>query len=155
MTAFTLGHSVTLSLAVLRVVRVPQAPIEAAIALSIFVVAWELAHETERPPTALGRTPWAMAACFGLLHGLGFAGALSAAGLPAGDIPLALGSFNVGIEIGQLVFVLAVAGARVGLARLPWRWPRAATLVPAYVIGTLADFWLFDRTAPLLHGLIR
>jgi hydrogenase/urease accessory protein HupE len=154
-TAFTLGHSVTLSLAVLGVVRVPQAPIEAAIAFSILVVAWELGHETERPPTPLGRTPWAMAACFGLLHGLGFAGALAAAGLPVGEIPLALASFNGGIELGQLAFVLAVAAVRAALARLPWEWPERATLVPAYVIGSLAAFWLFDRTAPLLEALVR
>jgi len=153
-TAFTLGHSVTLSLAVLGVVRVPQAPVEAAIAFSIFVLAWELAHDAARPPTLLGRIPWAMAACFGLLHGLGFAGALAAAGLPVGEIPLALASFNVGIELGQLAFVLAVTAVRAGLARLPWQWPRPATLVPAYVIGSLAAFWLFDRTAPLLQVLM-
>jgi hypothetical protein len=154
-TAFTLGHSITLSLAVLGVVRVPQAPVEAAIAFSIFVLARELGRGTEGPPTLLGRSPWAMAACFGLLHGLGFAGALAAAGLPAGEIPLALASFNVGIELGQLVFILAVTAVRAALARMPWQWPQRATLVPAYVIGSLAAFWLFERTASVLQALTR
>jgi hypothetical protein len=96
-----------------------------------------------------------MAASFGLLHGLGFASALAAAGLPEGEIPLALGAFNVGIELGQLVFVLAVVVVRAALARLPWRWPAPVTLAPAYVIGSLAAFWVFERTAPLLRELAR
>lgn len=146
-TAFTLGHSLTLSAAVLGLVRVPTAPLEAAIALSIVFVAVEVAREGTAQPTLGRRFPWGMAAVFGLLHGFGFAGALTAAGLPPGEIPLALLSFNVGIEIGQIVFVLAVlsVGFLPGL-RIAWR-PAAARLASAYVIGSLAAFWFFQRVA--------
>ncbi len=152
-TAFTLGHSVTLSLAVLGVVRVPQAPAEAAIALSILVLACELPRFSTEPLTLLRRYPWAMAAFFGLVHGLGFAGALAAAGLPQGEIPLALGAFNVGIELGQLAFVLVALAVRAALVRVPWRWPVPVSLIPAYVIGSLAAFWLLDRATPLVLAL--
>jgi hypothetical protein len=93
------------------------------------------------------RFPWAMAALFGLLHGLGFAGALAEIGLPQGDIPLALLSFNLGIEAGQIVFVAAVLAARAAAALLSLRPPARAALVPAYVIGSLAAFWFFERLA--------
>src|SRR5258706_223693 len=143
LTAFTLGHSVTLSLAALGLVHVPTAPVEAAIAGSILVLAVELARD---PASARGSwvhgRPWTMAALFGLLHGLGFAGALVEAGLPDGEIPLALFSFNVGIEIGQLAFVAAAVtlGAAVG-ALLPLR-RGVRRLAPAYAIGSLAAFWV-------------
>jgi hydrogenase/urease accessory protein HupE len=143
-TAFTLGHSVTLSLAVLGLVRVPQAPVEALIAASIFVVAVELSRDGQREHW-MRRMPWLMAVIFGLLHGLGFAGALAQVGLPAEEIPLALVAFNVGIELGQLIFVAVVLAARAGLHALPGRWPIAAAPVPAYTIGALAAFWVIDR----------
>jgi hydrogenase/urease accessory protein HupE len=145
-TAFTLGHSVTLSLAALGLVRLPPAPIEAGIALSILVLAAELARSE---PTVLGRRPWLMAAGFGLLHGLGFAGALAQVGLPAGEIPLALLSFNVGLELGQIGFVLAVFALGIGLRPLLRRLPDWSAAVPTYVIGTLAAFWMFERLANL------
>ncbi len=145
-TAFTLGHSVTLALAALGFVRLPPAPIEAAIALSILVLAVELARER---PTPLGRRPWLMAAGFGLLHGLGFAGALAQVGLPAGEIPLALLSFNVGIELGQIGFVLAVLGLGLALSPFLRRLPAWSTAIPTYVIGSLAAFWMFERLAGL------
>ena len=145
-TAFTLGHSVTLSLAALGFVRLPPAPIEAAIALSILALAVELARER---PTALGRRPWLMAAGFGLLHGLGFAGALAQVGLPAEEIPLALLSFNVGIELGQIGFVLAVLGLGLASSPLLRRLPVRSTALPTYLIGTLAAFWMFERLASL------
>jgi hydrogenase/urease accessory protein HupE len=148
-TAFTLGHSVTLSLAVLGLVRVPPAPIEALIALSIFVVAVELTRDgPER--TWMRRIPWAMAFVFGLLHGLGFAGALVQVGLPAEEIPLALFAFNAGIELGQLIFVAAVLAAKAGLRALPVCWPMATARIPAYVIGALAAFWVIDRARGML-----
>ena len=149
LTAFTAGHSVTLSLAALGFVHVPQAPAEAAIAVTIFILARELA----RPPAApslLRRRPWAMAALFGLLHGLGFAGALADIGLPAGDIPLALFSFNVGIEIGQIAFVLVVVLVRSLLRRLSLRDGIASRLVPAYAIGGLSAFWIFERVGAII-----
>jgi hydrogenase/urease accessory protein HupE len=145
-TAFTLGHSVTLSLAALGLVRLPPAFIEAAIALSILVLAVEVARDR---PTLLGQRPWLMAAGFGLLHGLGFAGALARVGLPRREIPLALLSFNVGIELGQIGFVLAVLGLGLLVGPVLRRLPAWSTALPAYVIGTLAAFWMFERVAGL------
>jgi hydrogenase/urease accessory protein HupE len=147
-TAFTLGHSVTLSLAALGLVHVPQAPAEALIAVSIFVVAVELTRK--RDASWLRRSPWAMAVVFGLLHGLGFAGALTEVGLPAGEIPLALFSFNVGIELGQLFFVVLVLIVRPALSAATGRLTPAAAKVPAYAIGSLAAFWVLQRVALLL-----
>ena len=149
-TAFTLGHSATLALAVLDLVRVPQRPIEVLIALSVFVLAVELARDGEAPRSLLARRPWLMACAFGLLHGFGFAGALAEVGLPQGDIPLALGSFNVGIELGQIAVVLAalaVARAVRGLVAVGDRWQR---MVPAYAIGSVAFCWMLQRAAMLL-----
>ena len=140
-TAFTLGHSVTLSLAVLGVVAFPVRAIEVLIAGSIFVLAVELASAT---PGWLGRRAWTMAAGFGLLHGFGFAGALTEVGLPAGDIPLALLGFNAGIEVGQLAFVLA-ALALGRLARPVVAWAPRLRLAPVYAIGSLAGFWMLGR----------
>lgn len=145
-TAFTLGHSVTLSVAAFGVVHLPPAPIETLIAVSILVLAVELSR---RRPTVLGRRPWLMAASFGLLHGLGFAGALAQVGLPAGEIPLALLSFNVGIELGQLVFVAVLLALGRLLGPLLRRLPAWGSAVPAYGIGTLAAFWTFERLAQL------
>ena len=104
-TAFTVGHSVTLALAALGMVRVPQGPMEAAIALSIYLLAVELIRNRAGRITFVQRAPWLVAGGFGLLHGLGFAGALAEVGLPQGEIPLALFAFNLGIELGQLAFV--------------------------------------------------
>jgi len=148
-TAFTLGHSVTLSLAVLGFVRFPVGLIELAIAASVFVLGAELARGPGAPASRLRRFPWAMAGAFGLLHGFGFAGALAQVGLPSGEIPLSLFAFNLGIELGQLAFVaLALAGWRLlVLARAPApAWLRAA---PAYGIGTLAAYWCLERAAGL------
>jgi len=149
-TAFTAGHSVTLALASLRVVHVPQAPIEAAIALSIYVLAVELTSSYRGKRTLTQRAPWAVAAGFGLLHGLGFAGALAEVGLPTAEIPLALFSFNVGIELGQLAFVAAVLLVAAALRKLPVAWPRWARAVPAYGIGTMAAFWFLQRAVSLM-----
>jgi hydrogenase/urease accessory protein HupE len=149
-TAFTLGHSVTLALAVLDVARVPSATTEALIAASIFVLGVELARPPDAPPTLMRRHPSVLALAFGLLHGLGFAGALREAGLPSEAVPLALLSFNVGIELGQLVFVLAVIVVRrlaaPALRALP-SWTRA---LPIYALGSLAAFWTIERVAVLL-----
>jgi len=140
-TAFTLGHSVTLSLAALGLVRVPSAPVELAIALSIWVLAVELARDEEKRT----RRPWRMAGFFGLLHGLGFAGALAEAGLPEGEIPLALLSFNTGLELGQLLFIAAVLLVVEVAGRLPLRatadprhLERRLALPAAYLIGALS-----------------
>ncbi len=144
-TAFTLGHSVTLSLAVLGFVHIPPRPVEALIACSIFAVAMELTREAQGRPLGIGREPWAMAFAFGLLHGLGFAGALAQVGLPTDEIPLALFSFNIGIEVGQLLFVGVVLAVRAAFGLHPVRWLKVSTLLPAYAIGSLAAFWVFER----------
>jgi len=147
-TAFTAGHSVTLSLAVLGFVNARAAWVEVAIAASLLVVGAEVGRAADGRPGALGRRPAAMAGAFGLLHGMGFAGALLEAGLPPNEIPLALFGFNLGIEVGQLaLIVLALAVARAlapVLRRPPARAPRLAA---AYGIGALAAFWMLERAA--------
>lgn len=143
-TAFTAAHSLSLALAVTGVVQVPPAPAEAAIALSLLFLAGELSRVPERP-TLARRHPWVMAFTFGLIHGLGFAGGLSALGLPAGRIPLALLMFNLGIEAGQIAFVIAV----LALARLAGRFRLPASRLPVYVLGSLAGFLCIDRIAQL------
>ncbi len=153
-TAFTLGHSVTLALAVLGVVQVPQELTEALIALSIVLVAIELARRAMGgEPGILSRRPWAMAGAFGLLHGLGFAGALSEIGLPEGEIPLALLFFNIGIELGQLGFVAVVLCLWALLCRVPLDLSRQPVrLAPAYAIGTVAAFWFIQRSVAVAQG---
>jgi hypothetical protein len=110
-TAFTLAHSITLSLATLGIVQVPGPPVEAAIALSILLLACEIMQLQRGDASLTARWPWVVAFSFGLLHGFGFASALTEIGLPRGDIPLALFAFNVGVETGQLIFIAAVLGA--------------------------------------------
>ena len=148
-TAFTVAHSITLAGATLGWLQVPQAPTEAVIALSILFLASELAKKRQGRGGLMQGYPWLVSFLFGLLHGVGFAGALREVGLPEDDIPLALLSFNVGVEIGQLMFVgavlLAFAAMRRQLARLP-PWTRA---LPAYAVGTMAAFWSMQRMAPI------
>ncbi len=146
-TAFTVGHSVTLSLAALGLVRYPTRPIELIIALSVFLVAVELTREQGTKPTLMRRWPWIVAMGFGLLHGLGFAGALAEVGLPHQDIPLALFSFNVGIELGQLAFVFVILALQRVLHSTVGTIPRWAEMVPLYAMGSLAAFWCFERLA--------
>src|SRR6185295_14732398 len=120
--------------------------IEAAIALSIYFLAVELTSVRQGTPTLTQRAPWAVAAGFGLLHGLGFAGALAEVGLPTAEIPLALFSFNVGIELGQLAFVGAVLLVAAALRKIPVAWPQWAKAVPAYGIGTMGRFLVFAES---------
>lgn len=145
-TAFTVGHSVTLSLAVLGVTAVSSRAVEVAIAASVLALAIELARE-DQESGAMRRHPWGMAFVFGLLHGLGFAGALREAGLPGGEVPLALGAFNAGIELGQVTFVVAVLALWGLLRPLAPALPAWARRAPVYVMGSLAAFWCFERAA--------
>jgi hydrogenase/urease accessory protein HupE len=147
-TAFTVAHSITLALATLGVVRVAGPPVEATIALSILLLAREIVSVQRGGETgATARWPWVVAFAFGLLHGFGFAGALADIGVSQGDVPLALLSFNVGVEIGQLAFIACV----LGLAALARRARAAAVLAHGaeraapFAIGTLAAFWFFER----------
>jgi hypothetical protein len=148
-TAFTIAHSLTLAAATLGWVQVAQAPVEAVIALSILFLASELAKRHQRQAGLTERYPWALAFIFGLLHGLGFAGALREVGLPQSDIALALFTFNVGVEMGQLIFVGAVLLVVAALRRISMPAPAWIRTLPAYCIGTMAMFWWLQRMAPL------
>lgn len=143
-TAFTLAHSITLSLAVLGYVNFPSAPVEAVIALSIVFLAIELLTLINKKETLTSKKPWLVAFTFGLLHGFGFAGALSDIGLPQNDIPFALGFFNVGVELGQLVFVIAVLTV-IKILSIKKDWPMYTKKIPAYAIGSVAAFWMIER----------
>jgi hypothetical protein len=136
-------------------VHVPQAPVEATIALSVMFVAAEIVHGAQGRAGLAARAPWIVAFVFGLLHGFGFAGALSEIGLPEQDIPLALLFFNVGVEVGQLLFIAAVvmmlsmisrfASRNRDSSRGPWRAESLLRLPVAYAIGTAAAFWMVER----------
>jgi hypothetical protein len=148
-TAFTVAHSITLGAATLGFVHVPSAPVEATIALSILFLAAELARRQADAAAAANLTtrfPWLVAFAFGLLHGFGFAGALSEVGMPEQAVPLALLFFNVGVELGQLVFIAAVFGfawlVRLAAVQVPRVWQPAV----AYGIGSVAAFWAVERT---------
>jgi hydrogenase/urease accessory protein HupE len=147
-TAFTLAHSLTLAGATLGLVHVPQPPVEACIALSIVFVAAEILR---RRGGLTARFPWVIAFIFGLLHGFGFAGALSEVGLPQNAIPIALLFFNLGVEAGQLLFIAAVftavAAGHSILRSSSLALPRWAWRIPPYAIGALATFWVIDRTS--------
>lgn len=149
-TAFTVAHSLTLAGAALGFVHVPVRPVEAAIALSVVFVAAEIIHSRQGRVGLTERFPWIVAFTFGLLHGFGFASALSEVGLPQSAIPVALLFFNVGVEVGQLLFIAAVVLLIAGVRRLPlprsgWLRPRWAWQVPAYGIGSVAAFWTIER----------
>jgi hydrogenase/urease accessory protein HupE len=150
-TAFTAAHSITLSLATLGIVRVPGPPVEATIALSILLLACEVVRKQRGQESLTAKWPWAVAFSFGLLHGFGFASALRDIGLPQGDIPLALFAFNVGVEIGQLVFIGVVLGALTLARRIGFSpaFGRRTLSVAAYAIGILAAFWFIERLAGL------
>ena len=155
-TAFTLAHSITLAAATLGFVSVPGPPVEAVIALSIVFVACEIVHRRQGRSGLTERWPWVVAFTFGLLHGFGFAGALHEVGLPQNAIPLALLLFNVGVELGQLLFIASVMAALTGAAFIGRRLSQlgidpkpayaASESVAAYAIGSVAAFWLIDRT---------
>ncbi len=146
-TAFTVAHSITLFAATLGWVHVAQAPVEAVIALSILFLATEIIHNRQGKPGLAKRYPWLVAFIFGLLHGFGFAGALAEIGLPEQSIPLALLFFNVGVELGQLVFVVAVVAAGWFLRKLlTHKALQGGELAASYLIGSLSAFWLIERT---------
>ena len=149
-TAFTLGHSITLTLATLGITRVPSALAEFLIAATLLALAVELATPTRDRPALIQRHPWLMACAFGLVHGLGFAGALSEVGLPQQEIPLALLSFNVGIELGQLLFVSCMALVVVIVSRPLQHLPAWTRRIPAYAIGSCAAFWCLERLEDML-----
>jgi len=145
-TAFTVAHSLTLAGATLGLVYVPQQPVEAIIALSILFLAMEIVHGKRGRPGAAARWPWLVAFIFGLLHGFGFAGALAEVGLPQQAIPLALVFFNVGVELGQLLFIAIVLLLGWLLSRLrQQKLLDKAEIAVLYSIGGIASFWFFER----------
>lgn len=146
-TAFTLGHSVTLALATLGILTVPAAPTETIIALSIVFLASEIIHSRNGVETIATRAPWLIAAGFGLVHGLGFAGALTDIGLPQNAIPLALFAFNVGVEIGQILFIAVVLSAMFLVRRVGFTVEGRAWLIGPYAIGIVASYWTVERIA--------
>ena len=153
-TEFTLAHSLTLALSALNLVHVAQPPVEATIALSILFLARELARRGSGQGIAL-RRPWAVAFVFGLLHGFGFAGALSEIGLPQGAIPSALLLFNLGVEAGQLVFIAMVYPVVLLVRRWHALWPRWSASVPVYAVGAVAGFWWLQRMLPIVGPVAR
>ncbi|MEJ2180131.1 MAG: HupE/UreJ family protein, partial [Gammaproteobacteria bacterium] len=144
-TAFTIAHSITLAGATLGYVHVAQQPVEAIIALSILFLATEIIHSRRGRPGYAERWPWMVAFIFGLLHGFGFAGALAEVGLPQQAIPLALVFFNVGVELGQLLFVAIVLLLGWMIHRIKVFPLRPAEMVTTYVIGSVAAFWMIER----------
>jgi len=147
-TAFTLSHSITLGLAALGFVNIPSPPVEAIIALSIVFLARELIKQQNGTPGLTSSYPWLVALVFGLLHGLGFAGALSDIGLPQNEIPLALLTFNIGVELGQLIFIFFILLLiKIKDSVYKQSIPHMIRITPAYSIGVIASFWLIERIA--------
>ncbi|HTG04999.1 MAG TPA: HupE/UreJ family protein [Bradyrhizobium sp.] len=154
-TAFTVAHSITLAAATLGFVNVPGPPVEATIALSIMLVSVEILNARRGKPSVTTRLPWLVAFSFGLLHGFGFAGALAEVGLPQHAIPVALLFFNVGVEVGQLIFVAVVlslirlllhAASQLLEPALVQRTFDRLDVTVAYTIGVVAAYWLVERT---------
>jgi hydrogenase/urease accessory protein HupE len=153
-TAFTVAHSITLAIAALGYANAPTVPLNAAIALSILFLGPEIVRSWRGETSFTIRHPWVVAFAFGLLHGFGFASALTSAGLPSSELPWALLSFNAGVEIGQVGFVILILLLERAFRILEIRWPRAVETLPGYTVGSLGAFWTIQRVAILL-GVMR
>jgi hydrogenase/urease accessory protein HupE len=152
-TAFTVAHSLTLAIATLGYASAPAVPLNAAIALSILFLGAEVARQ-RRGETSVGiRYPWVAAFVFGLLHGFGFASALTGAGLPRSELPLALLTFNAGVEVGQLAFVVLVLLLDRSFRQLQLRFPRWLEAAPCYLIGTAGAFWTIQRVVIMIEAV--
>ena len=149
-TSFTIAHSITLAIATLGYANAPVVPLNAAIALSILFLGPEIVRSWRGETSFTIQRPWVVAFAFGLLHGFGFAGALTSAGLPRADLPFALLSFNLGVEIGQVGFVLLIVALERSFRVLEIRWPRWVRAMPGYTVGSLGAFWTIQRVAVLL-----
>ncbi|HZY02855.1 MAG TPA: HupE/UreJ family protein, partial [Anaeromyxobacteraceae bacterium] len=150
--SFTVAHSITLAIATLGWASAPLPPLNAAIALSILFLGPEIARTWRGESSFTIRHPWVVAFAFGLLHGFGFASGLTAMGLPRAEVPLALLLFNVGVELGQIAFVLLVVLLERSFHLLEVRWPRLVERLPGYAVGTLGACWTIQRTIVLLVG---
>jgi hydrogenase/urease accessory protein HupE len=152
-TSFTVAHSITLAIATFGYASAPMLPLNAAIALSILFLGPEIIRAQQGKTSLTIRHPWVVAFAFGLLHGFGFATGLTTMGLPRAEIPLALLLFNLGVEAGQLFFVLIILLLARSFRILEIRWPRWAEAVPAYTVGGLGAYWTIQRSLILLGGL--
>jgi len=152
-TAFTVAHSLTLAVATLGYASAPLLPLNAAIALSILFLGPEIVRAQRGDTSLTLRHPWMVAFAFGLLHGFGFASGLASMGLPRAEIPAALLLFNLGVEAGQMLFVLLMLGLDRAFRILEMRWPRWVEALPAYTVGTLGAYWTLQCTVLLLGGL--
>jgi len=153
-TAFTLAHSITLAIATLGYATAPGPPLNAAIALSILFLGPEIVRAWRSETSFTINHPWVVAFAFGLLHGFGFASGLSTAGLPKGEIPLALLMFNIGVEFGQIAFVALILLICRSFKVLEVHWPRWVEFVPGYTIGSLGAYWTIQRIAIMVGGVI-
>lgn len=151
-TAFTLAHSITLAAATLGYARAPSAPLNVAIALSILFLGPEIVRVWRGETSFTIEHPWVVAFVFGLLHGFGFASGLTTAGLPRAEIPLALATFNIGVELGQIVFVVTALILTRASRVLEIPWPRWAEYAPGYTIGSLGTFWTLQRAWMMFAG---
>ena len=152
-TAFTVAHSITLAVATFGIAQVPALPLNAAIALSILSLGPEVVRRWRGETSFTIRHPWVVAFAFGLLHGFGFASGLAQLGLPKGEIPLALLLFNVGVELGQLAFVVLILLLERAFRQLEIHWPILVQRLPGYAVGTLGAFWTIQRVAILMRGV--
>lgn len=152
-TAFTVAHSITLGVATLGYVSAPTLPLNVAIALSILFLGPEMVRAWRGETSFTIENPWVVAFAFGLLHGFGFASGLSTTGLPQSEIPFALLMFNLGVEAGQLAFVLLVLLLERSFRVLQIHWPRFAQLLPAYTVGGLGAYWTLQRVLIMFAGL--
>ena len=152
-TAFTVAHSITLAVATLGYAEAPAPPLNVAIALSILFLGPEIVRVWRGETSFTIRHPWVVAFAFGLLHGFGFASGLTSMGLPKAEIPLALLLFNIGVELGQIAFVVLVVLLERAFRVLAIRWPRWVEALPGYAVGSLGAYWTIQRVAVLLGGL--
>jgi hypothetical protein len=150
--AFTVAHSLTLAAATLGWARIPSPPLNALIALSIFFLGPEIVHSWRGETSFTIRHPWVVAFGFGLLHGFGFASGLTSLGLQPGEVVSALLWFNIGVELGQLAFVISALVLVKSFKVLQVRWPRWAEALPGYAVGSLGAYWTIQRVVMLIGG---
>ncbi|HEU4346090.1 MAG TPA: HupE/UreJ family protein [Candidatus Binatia bacterium] len=180
-TSFTVAHSITLGAATLGYASVSVPPLSAVIALSILFLGPEIVRQHDaryvrrdarydmkdtgneirdagsriaNHVSLTTRYPWIVAFAFGLLHGFGFASGLTELGLPRAEIPVALLLFNVGVELGQIGFLVMIFALDKSFRLLEIKWPRWVELVPGYAVGSLGAFWTIERTVMML-GVIK
>lgn len=154
-TSFTVAHSITLAMATLGFASIPLPPLNAAVALSILFLGPEIVRSWRGETSLTIRYPWIVAFVFGLLHGFGFASGLSTTGMPQAELPWALLSFNIGVELGQLAFVFIALALAWSFKTLAIRWPRWALAMPGYTVGSLGAYWTIQRTVILIGGFLK